>query len=278
MRYFTFNTNKNMMLTACGQLVNGNGFLHQKRTIDENVLIIVNSGTLYINSNGKNYEVAKGSFIFLNANECHYGYKESNGFLSYYWVHFRSDTICTNKPPEDNESLYTIPETGGFIPNGKISLFFSQLSDSFFSKDEYSGEMSVLSLNLLLLNLAKENFSTDEKKEIPAAISGAAEWINSNYFTDFSVSFLADKYGYQADYFSSLFKKHMNISLKEYINAVRIRSSKSLLVNYSLSIKEVAYSCGYRDEKYFMRVFKESENITPTEYRSLYGMTYINNN
>ncbi|WP_220482918.1 helix-turn-helix domain-containing protein [Fontibacillus panacisegetis] len=34
-----------------------------------------------------------------------------------------------------------------------------------------------------------------------------------------------------------------------------------------ISIKEAAYSCGFREEQYFMKLFKKYEGMTPLQYK-----------
>ena len=41
--------------------------------------------------------------------------------------------------------------------------------------------------------------------------------------------------------------------------------------------KEIAWQCGFPDEKYFMRLFRETEGMTPTAYRNAYHRTHVNN-
>ena len=41
-----------------------------------------------------------------------------------------------------------------------------------------------------------------------------------------------------------------------------------MLQTYSLTLKEIAFDCGYNDTAYFCRVFKKTCKITPTEYRT----------
>jgi len=124
-------------------------------------------------------------------------------------------------------------------------------------------------LSLLLLEVTAEQKRTQTlpARKLPPVVLSVCEWIRENYYRSFSVAELADLFGYQADYLSSLFKKHMGISLTEYTNHLRIEASKTLLGNYDLSIKEAAYSSGFPDEKYFMKVFKKYEGMTPTEYK-----------
>ena len=56
----------------------------------------------------------------------------------------------------------------------------------------------------------------------------------------------------------------------------RSQMAKMLLANYKFSIEEISYSCGFADEKYFMRVFKKIENMTPTEYSFAFYKKEIN--
>jgi two-component system, response regulator YesN len=49
-----------------------------------------------------------------------------------------------------------------------------------------------------------------------------------------------------------------------------MKKAKSLLKNSQLKIYEIATMIGYQDDKYFRKVFKKVEGITPNEYREAY--------
>ena len=38
-----------------------------------------------------------------------------------------------------------------------------------------------------------------------------------------------------------------------------------------MRIVDIAYACGFSDESYFSKKFRESEGISPTKYRELLG-------
>ena len=112
--------------------------------------------------------------------------------------------------------------------------------------------------------------------KLPEAVISAREWIKNHYYHPFEVSELAEILGYRADYLSSLFKRQMGVPIVRYANQIRIRTAKTLLSNYDVTIKEAAYSCGFSDEKYFMKVFKQMEGITPAQYRSSFNRRNVN--
>ncbi len=52
----------------------------------------------------------------------------------------------------------------------------------------------------------------------------------------------------------------------------RVDISKQMLSDRNVSIKEAAFSCGFSDEKYYMRVFRKMEGMTPAQYRAAIGV------
>ena len=76
--------------------------------------------------------------------------------------------------------------------------------------------------------------------------------------------------GFNATYFSSLFKKETGQGFADYLAHVRIERAKSLLMNDDCSVMDVCEMVGYKDLKYFSRLFKKITGISPSDYRKLY--------
>ncbi len=259
----------------CGQLISPDGFLHHYRDFESNVLILVTEGTLYITSNGVPYSVSAGQYVMLKAGEQHFGHQQSSGRLSYMWVHFSGEfTTCKS----NTEYEYGFSEYGNIVRPEKLSFLFHQLTELTLEEQAISKKMADATVRLMVMELIRAflNVPTPEEKHIPQVVVSVSEWITSNYYKAFTVSELADRFGYQADYLSSLFKKATGTSIVRYTNDIRIRSAKTLLLNYDVSIKEVAYSCGFSDEKYFMKLFKRYEGMTPTQYKCSFGKKQVN--
>ena len=56
----------------------------------------------------------------------------------------------------------------------------------------------------------------------------------------------------------------------DYLTELRINKSKELLCSDTLSVQDVAEQVGYRDLKYFSRLFKKTTGVSPSDYKKLY--------
>ena len=65
-------------------------------------------------------------------------------------------------------------------------------------------------------------------------------------------------------------KKETGQNFMDYLTELRINESKALLCRNDLSVQDVAEAVGYRDLKYFSRLFKKITGVSPSDYRKLY--------
>ena len=65
-----------------------------------------------------------------------------------------------------------------------------------------------------------------------------------------------------------LFMQKTGSHLSEYITSLRLNYAKQLLQDTSVPVLSVAQQSGYQDAKYFARVFRKYENMSPSEYRN----------
>lgn len=77
---------------------------------------------------------------------------------------------------------------------------------------------------------------------------------------------IASYFCYNKKYISTLFKKHFQIGIAEYINLVRINNACVLMREGKRSIGEIASAVGFNDPLYFSRVFKNRTGSSPKEF------------
>lgn len=99
-------------------------------------------------------------------------------------------------------------------------------------------------------------------------ILSIAAYIKKNIQTPFTITQLAAMCNLDEVQFSYIFKKEMDMSVKQYIQMCRIERAKVLLETTELPIYEISYEIGLSDALYFSRVFKKYTGLAPLDYRN----------
>ncbi|MCI8626424.1 MAG: helix-turn-helix transcriptional regulator [Lachnospiraceae bacterium] len=107
-----------------------------------------------------------------------------------------------------------------------------------------------------------------EKKQIDQLIDQIAAYIEAHYTDDLlSAGVLADEFNIGLSYMSRSFKKRKGIGILDYINQFRLNRAKELLAE-GATVREAAEQVGYYTTQPLIRVFRQMEGMTPSEYRN----------
>ena len=98
----------------------------------------------------------------------------------------------------------------------------------------------------------------------------AVYYIKLHYAEDIALTDVARYANVNPNYLSGSFQKEMGLSVREYITSQRVNAAKRLLTEEDLRIADIAEAVGVHDVKYFSRLFKKAEGMTPGEYRERY--------
>ncbi len=66
---------------------------------------------------------------------------------------------------------------------------------------------------------------------------------------------------------SYLFKQALHMSPMAYVRKQRLKQAKQLLLDTSLSVREIGVRIGYEDQGRFSRLFRSAEGCSPLQYR-----------
>lgn len=91
-------------------------------------------------------------------------------------------------------------------------------------------------------------------------------YIHSNYDTSISLDDIASHIGICKSECSRFFKKHMNMTIFDYILYYRIQESLPLLKEYG-NVTEAASMVGFSSPSYYSQIFKRYMKCTPLEYK-----------
>ena len=134
--------------------------------------------------------------------------------------------------------------------------------------------------HLLLAEFTAEFLSETDlsNDKLPGNVKAIIEWIRVHYEQQITVASLAEHFNYHPTYLTALMKKYTGHTVSYYITLYRITAAKNLLTAPppKYSTKSIAYMCGFKDEKYFLRIFKKMEGMTPGQYRNAFNEKKLN--
>jgi len=96
-------------------------------------------------------------------------------------------------------------------------------------------------------------------------------YIEQNIDKPLTLEEMAAVTDYTPQHLCTIFKKSTGIRIFQYINSVRIKRSKELLLQQpQMQVKEIAALAGFEDVNYFCSVFKKHEQLSPSQFRRMY--------
>ncbi len=94
------------------------------------------------------------------------------------------------------------------------------------------------------------------------------DYIDNNICT-VTLTELAKELDYSPVYTGSLIKKLTGKSYVDYLQSKRLELATHLLKNSEMPVKDIIQCCGYQNESYFRKIFKQQYNKTPLQYRRI---------
>jgi len=102
------------------------------------------------------------------------------------------------------------------------------------------------------------------------AVVVVKSFIEQNYSMRLRLEDAADKVFLSPAYLGILFKQETGQNFSDYLIAVRIEKAKEMLKDIRYNINEIAKNVGYKDTRYFSKLFKNIEGINPSKYRQIF--------
>lgn len=293
MLHITFSIQQPISFVSAGTFLHEEQWIHSERVIDSFEIIIGVEGVLYLQQGEERYEVREGNMLLLLPGMVHRGYQAGTGKTSFFWFHFLLRDYALLEENEVVNQLWHMSEPAGLQsaqdcalplycplkPDAKLDILFHQLLHV-NSTPCYTGMLCNYLLTALLIQLC-QNYLNDYRTAHEAGRSNRSfaeilEWVRMRCDGNLRISDVAEKFNYNENYFSRMFRDRTGTYFTDYVNGLRLSRAKSLLYRTNLTIKEIAWQVGFTDEKYFMKVFKKAEGISPTQYRNAFYLMHQN--
>ena len=106
---------------------------------------------------------------------------------------------------------------------------------------------------------------TNPVSDCSPAIQQTVAYIEENICTHLELETLAELAGLSLSGFKQKFRRETGITPREYINLQKIEKAKELLRG-GMSITETAFALDFSSSSYFSYLFRQMENMTPSEF------------
>lgn len=221
----------------------------------------------------------EGDLFFINSNEIHYvkskNYRDMSQLVALQFnktylnkfdidlsgVEFKLDS---SKDININENVYN-------KIRGILAMMMNVVINN---EDPYNLLIKKYLLDLVIVLVDK--FTVNDKredisiKESEDRLLDIVKYINKNYReNDLTISEIAGEFFLNSQYLSRYFKENMGVSIKGFIDNLRLNKSLNDLKVTKDRIIDIAHRHGFADEKSYYRVFKNVLGITPNQYREI---------
>lgn len=249
-------------------------------------IIYVEKGSINININSKTNILNEGEIIFINSEDLHQINSFNNTVSRYYalvfspeLLSFESNDYCQISyiKPLLNQSL-KLPQNIDKNKDYSIKVInlFKEILEEYKSQD-FGWYLNIkICLYKLLSIFAREKLLIEINSDLrnisykEAQIKKAIEYIHTNFNKKIYIDDIASTIGLNTQYFCRFFKSIIGKTPIEYINRYRINVASEYLQKNDASIIEVCFKVGFENQSYFIKLFKEYNNMTPLEYKKLF--------
>lgn len=232
-------------------------------------------GTAIFTVEDKQYRLPRDNFLVVNVDKAH-SYTSEGDFLA-ACIHISYSELCALMK---QSMVFFWCNTA--ISSNEASDELRRVFQKIVSEEYTNQNKNVIYLNSLFYEflhvltsdflLNKENSHyTEETHKFDARKHEIAEFIQLNFDKPISLEDLSKQMFLSYAYLSKYIKRHFGMGFAEYLNQVRLNFAVSQLLHSDLSIVRIAMESGFASSAALNKAFKQTYNMTPTEYRRIWA-------
>lgn len=241
-------------------------------------LCLTTRGTVLWGTGSQRTPVGEGEGIFINSRRVHTA-RPLGGEAEFFCVDFSPDIIC----PDKDSGLYAemvrpvLGEPGldsavidrGTPEGAAVLAALEKISAVFGEADD--GYEFVLAGTLLGAWRDLWAMLRGRVKGAPGAHGDRFRellmFLQRNYAGPVSLDDAARCAGLSRSECCRYFKRQSGETISDYLRQYRLHKSMELLRGTELPVAQIAQSCGFSDQSYYTRLFRELTGMTPRQYR-----------
>lgn len=251
--------------------------LREHRHINFEIAIVMEGEGVYHTTTGI-HPMQPGDVFVFSGNEPHCIVKILPGGLKLVNLHFNWQFFSRSCPMADSDPNLFFAHKKGFcsrIPKDRaegLAGLMRQVMEEFRQQPRQYESAVAACVNLMLVELIRhlDYYEPQEgtRRAVDKILQGV-RFIDGHFCEDITLEQIAEKCGVTPNYFSKLFHECFQVKLWDYITGKRIDRAKRLLrTEETMTVLDIAVTCGFHNTANFNRAFLKFTGITPSTYKN----------
>lgn len=262
--------NHYLYIQEVGSLLSIEPHISSRHNLLSFLFFSVISGKGYLTYEGKRHVLYAGDCVWIDCHKLYSHESSEEEPWSLTWIHFYG---------KDAKEFYDV-----FMEQGHSYVFhplsispFVECITTLYDTHKHQTFLTELSSHKYVTDIITLCYTesglwkSDEngllENSMRNKLKHIREFIDNHFTEKISLDDLAEHFFISKYHLSREFHKEYGITIGNDITAKKISKAKSLLRFTKNPIENIADLCGFQDSGYFIKVFKNAENMTPLEYR-----------
>jgi AraC-like DNA-binding protein len=236
------------------------------------------SGDFYYFIGDRTYQVAGGTLLFMDIHEMHKLVNSGCNMYERVTLLFKKEFLqhfCTSGQCEELLELFK-SDNRALKMTGIDQYFIEQLFQKMIQEGKKQArgyeQYQQLLLVELLLYLNRKLFDSRaaplvESNRTHKKVLDIVNYVNQHYMEPLKLCEISRQFDISSSYLCRTFKESTGFSFIEYINNIRIKEARDLLIGSSFNVTEIAGMVGFDNTSHFGRTFKLMMGISPLCFR-----------
>ena len=239
--------------------------------LDSCLFLLVESGSGTVTCEQTDYELHAGDAIFLDC-RTPYSHQSSSDLWTLRWVHFSGsamNAIYRKFRERSGSPFLHVKEPAAYDARFAHLLEVSR-SDSYVRDMELHETLSAL-LTMIMKDCWKEPDSAESgtlSRLVPIR-----DYLQEHCTEPITLDALSSRFYINKYYLTRIFRMHYGTTILDYLLELRINRAKQLLRFTDETLQTISAECGFSDQAYFSRRFKNAEGISPSAFRRQWGQS-----
>lgn len=242
-------------------------------------------GALQVDLDGRIYDVHPGDLFLILPDELHKLTCKEWDDVAYWDIQFDRELLtAVSQAAKSGSFLFSFTSSGvlgqrlferGMLVESPLASMLDSLLEEYENPGVCSEVALCLQLNQICLGILRIWKAKSDEQELLEindvyslnVLQKIFSYVDQEYMNKVEMKTIAAQLNMSYHSFSKFFIAHTGKTFPGYVNEVRLAKAKILLATTGMNITEIAMEVGYASTSHFIQRFRESNQMTPQQFR-----------